>query len=463
VADEPDFQITKEGVMRLISDLKPGKSAGPDRITKRILCLDLELVSDILSCIFNLSIKSATLPEEWKLANVTPVFKQGKRTLVSNYRPISLTSICCKLLEHIVLHQLSVYLDDILYLNQHGFRSKLSCTTQLLTVFHDLAADADKGIESHAIALDFSKAFDLVPHSLLIQKLIKYNISSVLVHWITDFLTNRYQCVVINGVASDLVPVTSGVPQGSVLGPALFLLYINDIVDVIQHCTIKLYADDTLLYKPITTTHDCELLQEDLRAVHTWSQENQMKFNTAKSYVVFFSLTRNHQFNFSYSIMDTPIQTSTSIKYLGIHMQENLHWDKHISHILIKANKVLGLLRSTLFDAPTDLKKLAYSSLCRPLLEYASEVWDPSNKQQIHSLEVLQNKALRFIYNIRGRDVSITEIRQQHHIVTLEQRRRDKRISTLISIIENEDLHPSLSNTLSSMLPKSSMSTRNDS
>ena len=172
------------------------------------------------------------------------------------------------MLEHIILHWLSTQLKRILSLNQHGFRSNLSCTTQLITVYHDLASYADKGLETHAVALDFRKAFDLVPHHILIQKLTAYGIKSVLIHWINSFLTNRLQRVVLEGHASNAVPVTSGVPQGSVLGPALFLLFINDITDVIKHCKIKLYADDTLIYRPIACSEDVKVLQEDLNALN---------------------------------------------------------------------------------------------------------------------------------------------------------------------------------------------------
>jgi hypothetical protein len=156
----------------------------------------------------------------------------------------------------------------------------------------------------------------------------------------------------------------------------------------------------------------------------------------------------------------SPIQSSDCIKYLGLHIQANMRRDRHITYVINRASRILGLIRSVLYEAPTEVKRLAYYSLCRPLLEYASEVWDPYTNKHIHDLEMVQNKAVRFVYNVKGRDTSITDIKNQNHITALNVRRRDKRIEMMLNIIENEHLHPSLSTVLTDMLSKSSMSTR---
>ena len=313
------------------------------------------------------------------------------------------------------------------------------------------------------MALDFSKAFDLVPHTILIEKLIKYNIDPVLVRWIHALVSGRSQRVVLvlNGCMSKSVPVTSGVPQGSVLGPVLFLVFINDIVDVVRHCTIKLYADDTLLYMPITSTEDCDLLQQDLDALHDWSKQNHMRFNACKSYFTVFSTGKCRYNEPNYHIGGASIQSTRSIKYLGVLLQGDLHWDGHISSVVSRASRVLGLMRSVLYDAPPKVKMVAYVTLCRPILEYASAVWDPYVKKLTYDLEIIQNKAIRFIFSVKGRDTSISTIKESNNISTLQDRRKSHRICMLLNILENENLHPSLSDVLTEMLSKSHMCTRN--
>ena len=186
----------------------------------------------------------------------------------------------------------------------------------------------------------------------MIQKLLKYDIDPVLKRWISAFLTDRHQRVVIKGSVSSLVPVTSGVPQGSVLGPVLFLLFINDISDVVKYCSIKLYADDTFIYKAISSAQDCLLMQRDLDALLEWSRLNQMRFDVSKSFITVFSTSMRVRFNAMYHIDNSPIHQTNPAKYLGVTLQGNLHWDTHIDSVISRANRILGLIRSTLYDAP---------------------------------------------------------------------------------------------------------------
>ena len=180
-----------------------------------------------------------------------------------------------------------------------------------------------------------------------------------------------------------------------------------------------------------------------------------MKFNTTKSYTVVFS-TRAQRHNSEYSIGGEGIQSSDCVRYLGVHLQANLHWDRHVGYIINRANRTLGLIRHTLHNAPSEIKKLAYYTLCRPILEFGCEVWDPHTASLIHDLEVVQNKAIRFIYNIKGRDTSITSVRSANSISTLQRRRHDTRIQTFINILEHECLHPTLLNVINALLPNTS-------
>ena len=216
--------------------------------------------------------------------------QKGERNITSNYRPVSITSVCCKIIEHIIFSHVMDHYDNnsILIDEQHGFRPGRSCETQLLITSNDLAESLDKGEQVDAIVLDFSKAFDRVPHQRLLSKLYHYGVRDSLLLWINNFLTKRSQRVVVDGEASDWVPVISGVPQGTVLGPLLFLSFINDLSSGITS-KIRLFADDCLIYRPIKNIEDSAALQRDLDILHRWSTTWNMKFNTDKCHTIRFT------------------------------------------------------------------------------------------------------------------------------------------------------------------------------
>ena len=210
-----------------------------------------------LSLIFQKSLTTGELPLSWLRANITPIFKKGDRSLASNYRPISLTSICCKILEHIIFSNIMNHFDQyaILTDRQHGFRRKHSTESQLILTTHDLANSLNNKSQTDMIIMDFSKAFDTVPHNRLLNKLNRYGIHNNTHTWISNFLKRRKQRVVVGGEHSTWTNVVSGVPQGTVLGPLLFLTYINDLPDNI-HSTVRLFADDCVLYREIKNESD---------------------------------------------------------------------------------------------------------------------------------------------------------------------------------------------------------------
>ena len=238
-----ELEITSKTVEKSLSSMKAGKSQGPDMIHPRILKETSSQIIEPLTKLFRQSLDEAKLPEDWKKANVTPLFKSGEKKLPENYRPISLTSVVCKLMERIIRNKIIDHTEsNILFAKQqHGFRAGRSCTTQLLEFMEEVSEAIDRGEKVDVIYLDFAKAFDKVPHKKLLSKLKGYGIKGKIYDWIKDFLSNRKQRVVINGKFSHWIRVTSGIPQGSVLGPILFLISINDLPDVLN-CCMKLFC-----------------------------------------------------------------------------------------------------------------------------------------------------------------------------------------------------------------------------
>lgn len=421
--------IDTYGVACAIDRLPTNSSPGPDGISTKLLKLTKSFSSIFLGRLFQQSIVTGTLPDDWKMAHVIPIFKSGDRASFTNYRPISLTCVSCKLIEHILSSNIMNYLvnNRLLYLNQHGFQKGRSCETQLFELVTDLHNNVHSSQYTDAIFIDLSKAFDRVPHKRLLHKLTKLNIDTPVITWIESFLSNRYQCVVINETVSPPQHVRSGVPQGSVLGPLLFLIYINDIHTNIKS-NIRLFADDCVIYHPIRKESDSLELQNDLRKIYSWCENWQMKINIDKTKSVTFT-TRSNLDTFIYKINETPIEKVSAFKYLGVHLSSNLTWNCHIEHITNKASKTLGFIKRHLALADQNTKLLAYTSLVRSQLEYASIIWNPHQTYLLNHLESVQNKAARFITRKYSRYDSVTTIKSSLELTTLEARRKNSRLS----------------------------------
>lgn len=432
--------ISYPGVLSMLLKLKTKSSCGPDGIPNVFLQRYAEHVAKFLVIIFRSSLLSSKLPQDWKAARVTPVFKKGDRLSPHNYRPISITSSCCKLIEHVIANQLFNFLSEhsILSDKQHGFRKGYSTVTQLVTVIHTFALNIDNSGQIDAIFLDFSKAFDRVPHNKLILKLQRIGLPAVLVNWIADYLSNREQYVAINDHKSASLHVTSGVPQGSVLGPILFLIYINDIVNVIDSgVQIRLFADDCVLYREINCPSDQTELNNNLTNISKWCSMWGMMLNTDKC--VYMQLTRKERpLKHAYKIESDSLKEVTSYKYLGLTITNTLSWNLHIENICSAALRKLGFLRHKLRNSPSKVKLMCYLSYIRPKLEYASIVWDPHTKYNITKLERIQRKSIRFIYSKYARTDSPTQLMIDNGIPTLESRRRDLRLDFLFLLLNRK-------------------------
>ena len=324
----------------------------------------------------------------------------------------------------------------ILFDCQHGFRRRRSCDTQLLLTYHDLASTVDNRGQVDMLVLDFAKAFDTVPHQRLLSKADHYGIRGTTQSWIAAFLRNRTQRVVIDGSYSAPAPVKSGVPQGTVLGPTLFLIYINDLATSVNS-TVRLFADDCVMYHPIKNAKDCAQLQADLDLLHEWENKWLMRFNAKKCYVLQVTHKRTviqHQ----YMLGTTPLNNIDSTGYLGVELSKDLKWNIHTNKTAAKGNRTLGVLRRNLGRCPQSIKDLAYRTILRPQLEFATAVWDPYTEKNIHKLESTQRRAARFVCNKYSYEASVTSMLHKLKWPTLEQRRAESRLSMMHRIVNNK-------------------------
>ena len=297
-----DFSITEEMVLKLIESLNPNKSIGPDDMHPKML---IELKNDLatpLTYIFNLSLKSGKMPNDWKLANISPIYKKGSQNLAINYRPISLTSIVCKMMEKFVRDRIMNHLKEknLLSKKQHGFISGRSTVTQLLN-YLDKCIDSLTHHVIDTVYLDFAKAFDTVPHRRLLGKLESYGISGTVLHWIREYLNDRSQTVLVNGGKSFVAPVISGIPQGTCLGPLLFVVYINDLLDDITSDGY-MFADDTKIFRQISSSQDSKYMQDDIHKLEAWSKLWLLCFHPEKCHILTMGKLENTRHTEKYTI-----------------------------------------------------------------------------------------------------------------------------------------------------------------
>ena len=436
-----EITVDPKGVLKLLNNLNIHKASEPDGLSARVLKECSSEISPMLALIYNESLAQGTVPDDWRQANVAPVFKKGEKYNAANYRPVSLTCICCKTLEHIIVSNINKHLafESILADCQHGFRRQRSCETQLVQFYHDMVSNLDGARDrgqkqTDVIIMDFAKAFDKVPHRRLLYKLGYYGIRGSTHKWISSWLSERSQKVVLDGQASDPVPVLSGVPQGSVLGPVLFLIFINDLPDNIRS-SVRLFADDCVLYRNIKSPIDCQILQDDLNSLSQWETDWQMKFNVAKCH--YMRVTRHlpdKQILFDYTLHQQKLEQVQSAKYLGLTITDNLDWGQHVSEISCKATKTMGFLKRNLALAPKHTKEVAYKTLVRPQLEYAAPTWNPYHKLQIQEVEKVQRTAARWTCRRWRNTSSVGDMLDELEWPSLEARREQSSLTFFYKI-----------------------------
>ncbi|XP_065681547.1 uncharacterized protein LOC136095197 [Hydra vulgaris] len=344
-------------------------------------------------------------PLDWKQSHVTPLFKKGSRLDAANYRPVSITSVPCKVMENIIKKQITKYLEKTSCIsnNQHGFMSKKECTSNLLESIDFITKALSKRNFVDIAFLDFAKAFDKVSHRRLIHKLKAYGINGNVGKWIESFLTSRKQRTVLGNHSSDWTDVLSGVLQGSVLGPTLFIIYINDLTDNLK-LVHKIYADDTKLLQEIRPEFhdaDCLILQNDLNIISEWSKEWLMELNVAKCKVMHFGHGNiNHDYVMNDGNTSLIIAATDIERDLGIFLSNDLKWNQHIQVATRRANMILGLLKKTFRSRDIRLWGKLYTTYVRPHLEFAVPVWCPYLKSDIKEIEKIQHKATKIPHDI---------------------------------------------------------------
>ena len=390
--------VTPSIVYDKLRNIKSDKSPGPEGWPVLALKETARELSLPLCILFTKSLHSSSVPEVWKQAFVTPIHKKGERCKAENYRPISLTSTIGKILESIIKDQIYQYLttNDLLVHNQHGFTLGRSCTTQLLHAMDYWTSSLDNNIPVDILYLDFRKAFDTVPHCRLFIKLAAYGIRGKLLDWIKSFLTNRQQKVVLNGASSEWSRVYSGVPQGSVLGPLLFNIYVNDIPSVVNSETL-MFADDTKIFRKIQSQSDFLQFQQDISNLLAWSVKWQLKFNLSKCFI--FHLGPDHFYG-DYYLDGVQISPNSIVRDLGVTMDYYLKFHEHTNLTITKANRVLGLIRKTFYCREPDMITKLFKSLIRPILEYGNLIWGPHYVADQQAIEGVQRRATKLISSI---------------------------------------------------------------
>jgi len=395
-----------------------------------------------LYLLFTRSLSEGVVPTQWKFANVTPIYKKGTKSDPSNYRPVSLTSVISKLMERLIAEDILVHLrsNNLLCAQQHGFTPGKSTSTNLLEALDVWTEALSHGLPVDIIYMDYAKAFDTVPHERLLRQIQSLGINDQALLWVRSFLTSRHQRVIVNGALSETSEVTSGVPQGSVLGPVLFTMFVCDIPSQINNM-VAMFADDTKLYSAIQDPPDeyTRDLQSDIDRLQAWASRMQMLFHPDKCVTMHLGRNIPHHEYTMQKQDGTPytLKTVDKEKDLGVLIDHKLTFSQHIQAQVNKASRTLGALKHTYSAISKESFLLLYKSLVRPHLEYASVVWSPSLKRDKDAIERVQRRATRMVQGLSH--LSYPERLTELKLPTLEYRRQRADILATFKILKGLD------------------------
>ena len=397
-------EISVNEILDEINSISCQKASGLDNVSVKLLKYGKEAIAPILCKIFNMSLVQGYFPDDLKAARVTPIYKNGDKDNLCNYRPISILPVCSKILEKLVHKQLYDYVtcNNILYKGQSGFRKHHSTCSALHKTIDRWNTEIDNGNYVGALFIDLSKAFDMVNHQLLVQKLYSLGIQNNENCWFKSYLNKRTQCVSINNSISASQFISSGVPQGSILGPLLFLLFINDMPVDLKHSVVDMYADDTLIYvcdKDVNVIEN--RLNEDINILCKWLENNLMKANVNKTKFMLLGtpVKISHARKISISMNNNEIEHVTCFKYLGVQINANLKWNEQINSICRKVCKSIAVMRRIKPFVPRNSLITIYNTMFLSHIDYAITVWCNCGDTNLNRLQKLQNMAMRIILN----------------------------------------------------------------
>jgi hypothetical protein len=393
---------SEEEVSNIINNLDQNCSSGIDQIsTKSIKCIKRFIVPKLTQCI-NFCLANGTFPDALKVAKVTPIYKSGNRSDPGNYRPVSVLPVMSKIFEKIIYNRLNNYLTqfNFLYDRQYGFRSQSSTLSATIDLVTKIKLNIDAKNICLGIFIDLKKAFDTVCHPILLEKLRNIGVTDNAHKIFESYLSNRVQIVKINDIVSSPQPITCGVPQGSIIGPLLFLTYINDISELRLNGEVSLFADDTSIFYFGSTVDEIQKkAQEDLNTLHSWFQRNLLTINVSKtSYIIFKARNKKINHDISLSINDIQIKQSTEEKYLGLILDNELTWKPHIEKIKSKLSSLRGCLFNTVQCLPRQVRYTIYNSLAKSHLNYLIEIWGSATKTALKQLQITQNKLIKTLF-----------------------------------------------------------------
>ena len=427
-----------------LRSLKTNKAIGLDKLSARLLKDAADVIAPVLTALINRSFTDGVFPEVWKSAKVTALFKDGDKSLKDNYRPISILPTISKIIERAAHVQLCSYVEEnkLLPQSQFGFRQKRSTSTALIAFTDQILESMDKGSLTGAVFLDLPKAFDTVDHPLLINKLKSLGVTGKSLAWFHSYLSCRIQRTMCNNALSPPAKITTGVPQGSILGPLLFLVYINGIQSVLNHSKMTMFADDMAFYcHDNSSTNIQSKLNADLAAITSWLRDNKLTLNVIKSkFMIIGSRAKLNQFSDIALVANNDrLEKVTKFKYLGVTINQHLSWHDHIEQLQRQVAKRLGVLKRIKHLLPVYARKIYVTTMVIPILEYASIVWgDKNNKVLMDSIQVLQNKAAKLVLD-RAPHSSSTEALKDLNWMNLSTRRQMQRCLFMHNLINDND------------------------